>query len=223
MSKAATTTVPVVFITGDPVAEKFVASLARPGGNLTGMALLASDLDVKRLEILQQQVPRAKRVAVILNPSQARLESGTKDLEDAGKRLGLTLLMWQARNGPELDAAFAEIAAAKIDALHLLADPVYAAESRRIVEFASRQRLPSIHAFRLFAQRGGLASYGTNLAAVFRRAAVPVDRILRGAKPGDMPIEQPTTFEFVINLKAAKEQGIEIPLTLRQRADELIE
>ncbi len=133
------------------------------------------------------------------------------------------MLAWQARNGAELEAAFSEIVAAKVDALHLLADPVFGAEHVRIVDFAHRHRLPSVHSFRLFAVAGGLASYATNLDETFRRAAHPIDRIFRGAKPGELPIEQPTKFEFVINLKAARAIGLDIAQAMRQRADELIE
>ena len=221
--KAATSTVPVVFITGNPVAEGIVKSLARPGGNATGFALLAGDLEAKRLEILQQMLPRAKRIAVIWNPTQPYVEAIYKSTEEAAGRLGMTLLASKARNRAELEQAFVEVASAKADALFVIADPVLGFERARIVEFASSNRLSGIYFWREFAEIGGLASYGTNLAAVYHRSASYVDQILKGAKPGDLPIQQPTTFEFIINLKTAKALGITIPQAVRQRADEVIE
>jgi putative ABC transport system substrate-binding protein len=221
--KAATATVPVVFVTGDPVTEGIVPNLARPGGNLTGYAVLAGDLEAKRLEILQQLLPRAKRIAVIWNPTQPSVEGIYRSVEEAATRLGMTLLPWKARNPAELEHAFVAIANAKADALFIVGDPILGFERVRIVEFASKNRLPGIYFWREFAEVGGLASYGTNLAAVYRRSAAYIDQILKGAKPGDLPIQQPTTFEFIINLKTAKALGIAIPPMVRQRADEVIE
>ena len=221
--KAATTTVPVVFITNDPVFEKLVTSMAKPGGNLTGVGSLANSLDAKRLELLQQLVPRARRVAVIWNPNHAYGEALLADIEAAGKRLGLTLLPWRVSHRAQLEAAFAEIAAAKPDALFVVADAVLGFERVRIVELAHSARLPAMYFWREFAKLGGMASFGTNLPAAYHRTASYVDRIFKGAKPGDLPVEQPTTFEFVINLKAAKAIGVDIPQTMRQRADEVIE
>ena len=221
--KAATESVPIVFITGDPVAERIVPNLARPGGNATGLAVLAGDLEAKRLEIMQQMLPNAKRIAVVWNPTQPYVEGIVRSTEGAASRLGMTLLSWKARNLAELEQAFVEIANAKTDALFIVADPVLGFERARIVEFANRNRLPGIYFWREFAEVGGLASYGTNLTAVYRRAATYVDKVLKGARPGDLPIEQPTTFEFIINLKTAKALGIAIPQTVRQRADEVIE
>ena len=220
---AATATVPIVFITGDPVAEKIVPNMARPGGNATGFAVLAGELEPKRLELLQQMLPRVKRIAVVWNPTQPYVEGIYRSTEEAASRLGMTLLPWQARNVAELEQAFVQIAGAKADALFILADPVLGLERARIVEFANRNRLPGIYFFREFADIGGLASYGTSLTAVHRRAAHYVDQILKGAKPGDLPIQQPTTFELILNLKTAKALGIAIPQTVRQRADEVIE
>jgi putative ABC transport system substrate-binding protein len=221
--KAATSTVPVVFITGDPVAENIVSNLARPGGNLTGMAVLAGDLEAKRLEILKQMLPETRRVAVIWNPSQPYVEGIMRGVEEAARRLKIDLVSWKARNTKELEAAFSEIARAKADAFFVVADPVLGFERARIVQFANANRLPAIYFWREFVEIDGLASYGTSLSAVYRGAAVPVDKILKGAKPGDLPIVQPTTFEFIINLKTAKTLGIAIPPTVRQRADEVIE
>jgi putative tryptophan/tyrosine transport system substrate-binding protein len=221
--KNATTTVPIVFITGNPVAEMIVPNLARPGGNATGFSLLAGDLEAKRLELLRQIVPGAKRVALIWNPTQPYVEGIFKSTEAAAGRLGMTLLPWKARNRAELEQSFAEIVAAKADALFVISDPVLGFERARIVEFAAANRLPGIYFWREFTEIGGLASYGTNLAAVYGRSATYVDQILRGAKPGDLPIQQPTTFEFVINATSAKALGITLPRAVRQRADEVID
>lgn len=221
--KAATTTLPVVFVTGDPVAEGVVANLAHPGGNLTGLALLAGELEAKRLELLSQIIPKARRIAVVWNPAQPAIEGIMRDLENAGKHLGLTLLTWKARNKEDLEAALSEIAKSRHDALFIVADPVLGQERARIVEFARKQRLPGFYSFREFAEIGGLASYGSNLAAANRRAASFVDRILKGARPADLPVEQPTTFELVVNLKTARALGITVPDAVRHSADELIE
>jgi putative ABC transport system substrate-binding protein len=217
------TSLPVVFITGNPVAEGLVRDLARPGANFTGFALLAGDLEAKRLEMLRQLLPAAKRVAVIWNPAAPAIDGIIRGVEQAGERLGFTLLMFKARNKAELDAAFREIPAARTDALFVVADPVLGFERAAIVEFANRQRMPGIYFWREFAEAGGLASYGTNLAAVYRRAAAYVDRILKGAQPGDLPVEQPTTFELALNLKTARALGIAIPEAVRLRADSVIE
>ncbi len=221
--KAATATIPIVFITGNPIAEQVVPSLARPGRNLTGFAVLAGDLEAKRLEMLKLLLPRAKRIAVVWNPAQPYVEDIVRGVEEAARRLDMTLIQWKARNRQELELAFAEIAEAKADALFVVADPVLGFERDRIVNFATRNHLPGIYFWREFAEIGGLASYGTNLAEIYRRAATYVDKILKGAKPGDLPIEQPTTFELVINRATAKALGITIPSSVLQRADEVID
>jgi putative ABC transport system substrate-binding protein len=220
---AATQTVPVVFITGNPVAEGLVQSLARPGGNATGLAVLATDLEPKRLEILRELAPRAKRIALLRNPKAADAAASFRDTEAAAARLGLTLLPWQATNLSELKSAFSEIAEAKPDALFVSADVVLGFERAHIVEFARASRLPSIYFWREFVDIGGLASYATSLTGVYRRSAHLVDRILKGSKPGELPIEQPTTFELIINLKTARELGLVVSPLMRQRADEVIE
>lgn len=221
--KASGTMLPVVFITGNAVAEGLVGNLARPGGNFTGISTLASQLEAKRLELLRQLLPSAKRVAMVWNPAAPDRENIIRDVEQAGSRLGLTLLSFKARSKAELEAAFPEIAAARADALFVTADPVLGFERQAIAEFAGRQRLPGIYFWREFAEIGGLASYGTNLAAVYRRTAMYVDRILKGSAPGDLPIEQPTTFELVVNLKTARSLGIVVPEAVRLRADSVIE
>jgi len=221
--KAATATIPIVFITGNPVAEQVVPSLARPGGNLTGFAVLAGDLEAKRLEMLKLLLPRAKRIAIVWNPAQLYVEDVVKTVEGAARGLDLTLIQWKARNRQELELAFAEIADAKADALFVVADPVLGFERDRIVNFANKNHLPGIYFWREFSEIGGLASYGTNLAAIYRRAATYVDKILKGAKPGDLPIEQPTTFELVINRATAKALGITVSPAVLQRADEVLD
>ena len=220
--KAATTSVPVVFISGDPVAEKVVSNFARPGGNLTGFAVLAGDLEAKRLEVLRELLPRAKRVAVVWNPTQISIEAIVQGVEVAAKRLDFTLVQWRARNPGELDAAFAEIAKARVDALFVVADPVLGFERARIVAFAKQNHLPAIYFWREFVEIGGLASYGTTLTDVYRRIGGYVDKILKGQKPGDLPIEQPVKFELVVNRDAARELGIAIPSAVLQRADRVL-
>ena len=221
--RSATTTIPIVFITGDPVAEQIVPSLARPGGNLTGFAVLASDLEAKRLEILKLMLPRAKRIAVVSNPAPPYAQDIMQSVDAAARRLDLTLLLWKARDAQELEHAFVEIAAAKPDALFVVADAILGFERERIVSFANKNRLPGIYFWREFAEIGGLASYGTNLSAVYRRAATYVDKILKGARPGELPVEQPTTFELVLNRSTAKSLGVVIAPSVLRRVDDVIE
>ena len=220
--KAATTSVPVVFISGDPVAEKIVSNLPRPGGNLTGFAVLAGELEAKRLEVLREILPRAKRVAVVWNPSQVSIEPIVQAVEVAAKQLDFTVVPWKARNPGELDAAFAEIQKVNVDALFVIADPVLGFERERIVAFAKQNRLPAIYFWREFVEIGGLASYGTSLSDVYRRIGGYVDKILKGQKPGDLPIQQPTTFELVVNRDTARDLGLTIPFSVLQRADKVL-
>jgi putative tryptophan/tyrosine transport system substrate-binding protein len=221
--KAATQSVPVVFITGDPINEGIVSSLARPGGNLTGFSVLAEELEGKRLELLKLVLPKTTRIGIIWNPAQPTSANSIRAMESAAGRLGLSIQSWPARDAVSLDQALAAAATAKVDALVLLADAVLGFERARIVEFASRSQLPGIYFWREFVEIGGLMSYGTNLSAMYRRTASYVDKILKGTKPGDLPIEQPTTFEFVINSGTAKALGIAIPPSVLMRADEVIQ
>jgi len=220
--KAATTSVPVVFISGDPVSEKIVSNLPRPGGNLTGFSVLAGELEAKRLEVLRELLPRAKRIAVVWNPSQVSIDPIVQAVEVAAKRLDFTVVPWKARNPGELDPVFAEIAKANVDALFVIADPVLGFERERIVAFAKHNRLPAIYFWREFVEIGGLASYGTSLSDVYRRIGGYVDKILKGQKPGDLPIQQPTMFELVVNRDTARELGLTIPLSVLQRADKVL-
>jgi putative ABC transport system substrate-binding protein len=219
----ATSTVPVVFVTGDPVAEGLVANFARPGRNLTGIAVLHGDLDPKRLELLKRLVPRARRLAVMWNPAQPSADAIVARAEAAAKQIGFVPQLWKVRDRAELEAAFAGIAAAKPEALYVIADPVIGFERARIVEFSTAQRLPAVYFWREFAELGGLASYGTNLNAVYRRLATLVDKVLKGANPGELPIEQPALYELVVNLRTAKALDLAIPTDVLSRADQLIE
>jgi len=220
--KAATTTVPVVFITGDPVAEGIVASLSHPGGNLTGFAALAQDLEGKRLEMLRELMPGAKRIALIWNPATPASVKSKQAAEATALRLGLTVQWFEARNPAELQKALSAIPADGLDAMMLLADPVLGFQRPQILAAAAQRRLPAVYFWREFVVEGGLMSYGTNLTAVYRHAARYVDKIFHGAKPSDLPIEQPATFELVINLNTAKALGIAVPQSLLLRADEII-
>jgi len=217
--KAATSSVPVVFITGDPVGEGIVASLARPGGNLTGFSVFAANLDGKRLELMHEALPKVRNVAILWNPATPGETSGRDDARVAAARLGLTVDWLEARNGAELERALASITMSRTDALFVVADPVLGFARKRIVEFANANRLPGVYFWREFVQDGGLMSYGTQLTDLYRRAASYVDKILKGTKPGDLPIEQPTTFELVVNLRTAKAIGVEFPTAVLVRAD----
>jgi putative tryptophan/tyrosine transport system substrate-binding protein len=220
--KAATTTLPVVFVTGDPVAERVVASLSHPGGNLTGFAVLAQNLGGKRLELLRELLPSAKRILMIWNPSIPTSAAAKAEAEAAATRLGMSVQWIEARNPAELRSVFASTQVKNIDALMVLADPVLGFERTQILAFAAQHRLPAIYFWREFVVEGGLMSYGTNLTAVYRQAGRYADKILRGAKASDLPIEQASTFEFVINLDAAKALGLTVPQSLLLRADEVI-
>jgi len=220
--KAATTSVPVVFITGDPVAEGVVASLAHPGGNLTGYAALAQDLEGKRLEMLRELLPGARRIALIWNPATPSSVMSKRTAEAMAQKLGLSVRWFEARNPAELQKALAAIPPEGLDAMMLLADPVLGFQRQQILAAAAQRRLPAVYFWREFVVEGGLMSYGTNLTAVYRHAARYADKIFHGAKPADLPIEQPATFELVINLNTAKTLGLAVPQSLLLRADEII-
>jgi putative ABC transport system substrate-binding protein len=216
--------IPVVMtLGGDPVGSGFVTSLARPGGNVTGMSALAPDLAGKRLELLKEVVPRAARVAVLWNSSNPSKVAEWKDTQEAAPTVGLTLRSLEASSPEELDGALAAIQHDLPDALVTFADGFTLAFRQRIGSFALANRLPMISELREFAEAGGLATYGTNRADLWRRSASYVDKIMRGANPGDLPVEQPTKFEMVINLNTAKAIGVEIAPTMLTRADEVIE
>jgi putative tryptophan/tyrosine transport system substrate-binding protein len=222
-AKNATSTIPIVSISGDPVRAGLVTNLARPGGNITGLSLVASELYLKRLQILKEAVPWVKRVAVPYNPDNPAFRSATQGTLDAIRLLGLKTDEIQVRSPDDLAAAFKTVKLAGADAVVLIADQVFVTARARMVELTLQHRLPSIAEGKDFAEAGALLSYAPDLSAFSRQAAVFVAKILEGAKPGDLPVEQPTKFELVINLKTAKALGLKIPQSLLQRADQVIE
>jgi putative tryptophan/tyrosine transport system substrate-binding protein len=227
VAQQATRALPIVFIAvGDPVTSGLVTSLARPGGNVTGLSLLFPELVGKCLEYLKQAVPGVSRVTVLWEPG-AVAERTEKDIlkaaEVAALALGVRPQFIEARRPADIDRAFSEMARAHAGALTVLSTPMFASERRRLVDLAAKNRLPTVFSFREYVDAGGLMSYGPKLADLVRRAATYVDKILKGAKPADLPVEQPTKFELVINLKTAKALGLRIPPVLLARADEVIE
>ena len=222
--QAATTTIPIVFaVPEDPVKLGLVASLARPGGNLTGINFLNDELVAKRLQILRELVPGAARVAVLVNPSGTTGEATTKDLDAAARTIGLQVRILNASNSAEIDTAFASLANDRPDALFVAADPTFNNRRKQVVLQAMRHRLPAAYASREYAEAGGLMSYGTDLLDTYRLLGTYTGRILKGAKPADLPVLQPTKFELVINQMTARILGLEVPPTLLARADEVIE
>ncbi len=226
-AKQATKTIPIVFfVATDPVTDGLVTSLARPGGNVTGLSLLAPELVGKGLEQLKQAVPAVSRVAVLWQPGGAG-ERTEKDLlkaaEVAARALGVRLQFVEARGPADFDRAFSDMTRGRAGALTVLQSTMFFSERRRLVDLAAKHRLPAVYSMREFVAVGGLMSYGPNIADLFRRAATYVDKILKGAKPGDLPVEQPTKFELIINLKTAKALGLTIPPSPLGRADEVIE
>jgi putative tryptophan/tyrosine transport system substrate-binding protein len=226
-AQQATRTIPIVMVgASDPVAQGFIASLARPGGNITGLSIVTPELLGKRLEILKETVPQSTRVAVLANPGSAPTLSATTTgvLTIAAQGLGLQLQVVEVRRAEELDEAFAAVTRAGADALLVQGEPRLLDGLRgRIADLAAKHRLPAMYAWRMYVDAGGLMSYGVSLLEQYRRTAIYVDKILKGAKPADLPVEQPTKFELVINLKAAKALGLTIPSTLLFQADEVIQ
>lgn len=221
----ATSTVPVVMATSrDPVGSGFVASLAHPGGNVTGLTGDPTpDVQAKRLELLKATVPGASRVAVLVNPIAPAADIYQAATENAASKLGVTLVVVPAKGRDEFAAAFANMARARADALVVLPDPVFFTARAGIVELARQYRLPAVYHAKEVVEAGGLMSYGASLADQFRRAAGYVDRILKGAKPGDLPVEQAAKFEFAVNMKTAKALGVVVPRDLLLRADQVVE
>jgi putative ABC transport system substrate-binding protein len=224
-AKQATSSIPIVMVAvGDPVGRGFVASLARPGGNLTGISNLAVALTGKWLQMLEDTVPQLSEVSVLRNSANPTHPLFVAEAERIAPGLGLKLQTVGVLGSADLDAAFAAMVRERSGALLVLPDPVLSVLlGGRIAELALKNRLPALFAFKAQAEAGGLLSYGPNLVVNFRRAATYVDKILKGAKPGDLPVEQPTQFELVINLKTAKALGLTIPSSLLQRADQVIE
>jgi putative tryptophan/tyrosine transport system substrate-binding protein len=223
-AKQATQTIPIVMaIAGDPVKAGVVGSLASPGGNITGLTLMQTDLSRKRLQLLKEAAPSIARVAVIWNPTDPSAVDFLQETATAARSLGLKLHALEARSPDELDIAFKAVADLRPSAFFTLPGGLFTANLRRIVDFAAKRRLPGVFTSREFVEAGGLLSYAPSLAANWRRAAVFVDKILKGAKPADLPVEQPTKFELVINLKTAKALGLTIPQSVLLRADEIIQ
>jgi putative ABC transport system substrate-binding protein len=208
---------------GDPVGTGLVASLARPGGNLTGLTSIAPDLEGKRLALLREMIPMLSHFAVLWNPVNPFHVAAINGVQAAAKALQMKMLSLGVRTSEELDGAFAAMVAERPGALVVLADRVFLHGRDRIMSFARQQRLPGVYAYRELVEAGGLMSYGPNYAEMHASAATYVDKIFKGAKPADLPIEQPIKFELVINLKAAKALGIEVSPTLLATADELLE
>jgi putative tryptophan/tyrosine transport system substrate-binding protein len=221
-AKQATSTIPIVFASaGDPVASGLVASLAKPGGNVTGITILSPELSGKRLELLKETVPRLVRVAVLTNPATPA-QASLGEFGAAARALGVTLQLLKAQGPNELENAFASVVRERAGALIIVPDAFFASQRQRFIKFTTKNRLPAIYDRRDYVDAGGLMSYGINFLYQFRRAAVYVDKILKGAKPADLPVEQPTKFELVINLKAAKQIGLTIPPNVLARADRVI-
>jgi len=220
----ASTTIPIVIAAADdPLAAGLVASLARPGGNITGLSLMTPDLTAKRLELLKEILPELTRVAVLWNSGNPVSEPELRKAEAAARSLGLQLQSLGMRDPHEFASAFSSVKRERAGALFVLPDAMFFGRRKEIVDLAASSRLPLVAHLREFADAGGLMTYGPNVADVHRRAATYVDKILKGAKPADLPIEQPTKFELVINLKTAKALGLTIPQTLLVRADQVIE
>jgi putative tryptophan/tyrosine transport system substrate-binding protein len=223
-ARNATTIIPIVFTAvGDPVGSGVVPSLARPGGNATGTSLLATELSAKRLELVREIVPGISRVAMLWNDTNPSMVLRAHETEGAATKLGVIIQSIGVHDLIDFDAAFGTIESSRADALLTLVDPFTLKHRERIVDFAARRHLPAIYEAREFVQSGGLVSYGPSLVAGQRRAAEYVDKIFKGSKPADLPVEQPTKFELIINLKTAKALGLEVPLQFQQLADEVIE
>jgi putative tryptophan/tyrosine transport system substrate-binding protein len=226
-AERATKTLPIVFVSaGDPVSSGLVTSLARPGGNVTGLSLLFPELVGKCLENLKEAVSGVSRIAVLEQPGavpERTRNDVVKNAEVAARALGVGLQIVGARGPADIDRAFSKMLKARANGLAVLSTPMFSSERRRLVDLAAKNRLPTVYSFRLYVEAGGLMSYGPNVPDMSRRAATFVDRILKGAKPADLPVEQPTKFELVINLKTAKALGLTIPPSLLLRADQVIE
>jgi putative tryptophan/tyrosine transport system substrate-binding protein len=223
-AKQATSTIPIIFaVSGDPVAAGLVASLARPGSNITGLASIAPEMVGKQLELLKQVAPKVSRVAVLQNPSNHSHPPALRPAEGAARALGVHLHIVQARTPSEVDAAFATMRSQRVDGVLVLRDALFLAQRTQLATLAAKSRLPAVYGLREEAEAGGLMAYGASAPQMFRRAATYVDKILKGTKPAELPVEQPTKYELVINLKTARTLGLTIPPSLLRRADQIIE
>jgi ABC-type uncharacterized transport system substrate-binding protein len=223
-ARRATSTIPIVMMAvGDAVGLGFISSLARPGGNITGVGALSTELSGKRLELLRQIVPRAARVAVLWNPANPAGILGFRETEGTARQLGVTLLSLPVRSESEIPPAFITMTQERVEGLTVVTDPLTWTTSRQIVELAGKHRIPAIYELREYVDRGGLASYGPSLIGLSRRVAFFVDRILKGAKPATLPAELPTQLELVISLKVAADLGLTIPQAVTARADHVVQ
>ena len=219
----ATNTIPIVMASGtDPAGVGLIASLSRPRGNVTGVTTVSAELGGKRLELLQEAVPRLSRVAVLRDPPAGAVELALKETQGAAQALGLQLQIFEVHGPKDFDGAFSAMVRERSGALLVISTPMLFSGRKRIAELAAKHRLPAVYHWKEYVEAGGLMSYGTDLADGFRRAAIYVDKILRGAKPADLPVEQPMKFELVINLKTAKQIGLNIPPNVLARADRVI-
>jgi putative ABC transport system substrate-binding protein len=222
-AKDATAAIPIVMVASDPLAAGFVASLARPGGNITGVSMMSAEVIGKQLEMLKEVVPRVSRVALLGNPANPGTAQWVRHAQDAGRALGVRLQPLEARDPSEIDNAFTEMTREQAGAVVILNDTMLSDNRIRIADHAARRRLPTVFGLSEYAEAGGLLVYEASRSDRWRRAATYVDKILKGAKPGDLPVEQPTKFELIINLKTAKALGLTIPPSLLARADQVIE
>jgi putative tryptophan/tyrosine transport system substrate-binding protein len=221
-AKNATSAIPIVFVAGDPVEQGLVASLARPGGNLTGFSVMATEVWPKRLELLSELIPRTRVIGLLVNPGTVpnRL---IQEVQEAARTKGLQLHTLNAGTDAELETAFASLVQLQVGGLVVGTDPFFNSRREQLVALAARQAVPAIYEWREFAAAGGLISYGSSLSGSYRQAGAYVGRILKGEKPADLPVQQPTTFELVVNLNTAKALGLAVPPSILARADEVIE
>ncbi len=224
VAKTTTSTIPTVFLTGtDPVEDGLVASLARPGGNLTGVSILTLEMMPKRLELISELVPNAKTIALLVNPNNPNAEPIIRGVQEAARTKELQLPILKAGTEGEIDAAFASLVQLQAGALLVSTDPFFTSRRQQLVALASSRAIPAMYEYREFPAAGGLISYGASLSGTWRQIGIYVGKILNGAKPADLPVQQPTIFELVVNLNTAKGLGLAVPPSILARADEVIE